>query len=274
MALLDRFLESQTERTFGHGEPPSGWTAKLYTIRRRLVKLLPIGAQRVLSYTNAMKPRITPKATRSRPRNARFSRPNGCRSAPRRRSPSPAISCRPPWAAGASFARARQGGRRARPAQCLPAPEHAGGRHAVGQLRELPLPLPWLDLRPAGQVRGRAAAGRAQGSAGAPICIWQSLAASSASGLVFFSLAAAAAPPDLGGPLPAYGGTLTTEIACNWKVCVEHLLAEHTPSAGVRLALAAAGGPARRGRRDHGAGRAAHLSAHAASDPCVRGRSR
>ena len=28
----------------------------------------------------------------------------------------------------------------------------------------------------------------------------------------------------------AYGGTLTTEIACNWKVCVEHLLAEHTPS--------------------------------------------
>jgi nitrite reductase/ring-hydroxylating ferredoxin subunit len=51
-----------------------------------------------------------------------------------------------------------------------------------------------------------------------------SLATSSASGLIFFSLAAPAAPPDLGGPLPAYGGTLTTEIACNWKVCVEHLL--------------------------------------------------
>ena len=57
-----------------------------------------------------------------------------------------------------------------------------------------------------------------------------SLATSIASGIVFFSLAAPAAPPDLGGPLPAYGGTLTTEIACNWKVCVEHLLAEHTPS--------------------------------------------
>jgi hypothetical protein len=29
---------------------------------------------------------------------------------------------------------------------------------------------------------------------------------------------------------PAYGGTLITDIACNWKVCVEHLLAEHAPS--------------------------------------------
>jgi hypothetical protein len=28
----------------------------------------------------------------------------------------------------------------------------------------------------------------------------------------------------------AYGGTVATDIACNWKVCVEHLLAEHTPS--------------------------------------------
>lgn len=52
-----------------------------------------------------------------------------------------------------------------------------------------------------------------------------------ASGIVFFSLAPPAAPLDLGGKLPAYGGTLTTEIACNWKVCVEHLLAEHLPSA-------------------------------------------
>ena len=58
-----------------------------------------------------------------------------------------------------------------------------------------------------------------------------SLATSIASAIVFFSLAAPAQPPDLGGPLPAYGGTLTTEIACNWKVCVEHLLAEHMPSA-------------------------------------------
>jgi phenylpropionate dioxygenase-like ring-hydroxylating dioxygenase large terminal subunit len=59
-----------------------------------------------------------------------------------------------------------------------------------------------------------------------------SLATSIASGIVFFSLAAAPAPPpDLGGSPPAYGGMLATEIACNWKVCVEHLLAEHTPSA-------------------------------------------
>ena len=57
-----------------------------------------------------------------------------------------------------------------------------------------------------------------------------SLSSSIASNLVFFSLAAAAAPSDL-GPMPGYGGTLTTEIACNWKVAVEHLLAEHTPSA-------------------------------------------
>ena len=99
-----------------------------------------------------------------------------------------------------------------------------------------------------------------------------SLATSIASGLVFFSLAAAAAPPDLGGPLPAYRGTLTTEIACNWKVCVEHLLAEHTPSPDFAwhwplLAVRRAGRT-----RDHGTGRAAHLSAHAASDPCVRWR--
>lgn len=50
------------------------------------------------------------------------------------------------------------------------------------------------------------------------------------SGLVFFCLGTPAAPPDLGGPLEAYGGTLTTEIACNWKICAEHLLADHTPS--------------------------------------------
>ncbi len=57
-----------------------------------------------------------------------------------------------------------------------------------------------------------------------------SLATTIAAGIVFFSLATPSVPPDLGGALQAYGGTLTTEIACNWKVCVEHLLAEHTPS--------------------------------------------
>ena len=49
------------------------------------------------------------------------------------------------------------------------------------------------------------------------------------SGVVFFSLAGPLAPVDVGS-LPAYGGTLVTDITCNWKVLVEHLLAEHTPS--------------------------------------------
>jgi hypothetical protein len=38
--------------------------------------------------------------------------------------------------------------------------------------------------------------------------------------------------------LPAYGGAITTEIACNWKVCVEHLVsgdvAWHWPLLGLR----------------------------------------
>jgi nitrite reductase/ring-hydroxylating ferredoxin subunit len=49
-------------------------------------------------------------------------------------------------------------------------------------------------------------------------------------GLIFFSLAA---PPPLAVPPPpsaSYEGTLVTDIACNWKVCVEHLLAEHAPT--------------------------------------------
>ena len=57
-----------------------------------------------------------------------------------------------------------------------------------------------------------------------------SLPSALSSGIVFFSLAGAPAPIDV-GVLPAYGGTLVTEVACNWKVCVEHLLAEHRPSA-------------------------------------------
>ncbi|WP_296348909.1 Rieske (2Fe-2S) protein [Reyranella sp.] len=56
------------------------------------------------------------------------------------------------------------------------------------------------------------------------------LACTTVSGLVFFSLGSSAAAPELGGDLPAYGGTLATDIGCNWKVCVEHLLAEHGPS--------------------------------------------
>ena len=57
-----------------------------------------------------------------------------------------------------------------------------------------------------------------------------SLPSAIASGIVFFSLAGPPASIDVGN-LSAYGGTAVTEIACNWKVLVEHLLAEHTPSA-------------------------------------------
>jgi phenylpropionate dioxygenase-like ring-hydroxylating dioxygenase large terminal subunit len=57
-----------------------------------------------------------------------------------------------------------------------------------------------------------------------------SLPSTIASGIVFFSLAGSPEPADV-GMLSVYGGTLATDIACNWKVLVEHLLAEHTPSA-------------------------------------------
>lgn len=51
------------------------------------------------------------------------------------------------------------------------------------------------------------------------------LQANCQSGIVFFSLGPQASPPAaLAEALPAYGGTVITEIACNWKVCVEHLL--------------------------------------------------
>ncbi|MDI1285834.1 MAG: Rieske (2Fe-2S) protein [Reyranella sp.] len=58
------------------------------------------------------------------------------------------------------------------------------------------------------------------------------LATALVDGLAFFNMGAPApaVAPSLGGPFSAYGGTLTTEIACNWKVCVEHLLAGKGPS--------------------------------------------
>jgi len=56
------------------------------------------------------------------------------------------------------------------------------------------------------------------------------LATAVASGLVFFRLGRTGAAPQAVTALPAYGGTLTTEIGCNWKVCIEHLLGEHAPS--------------------------------------------
>ncbi len=56
------------------------------------------------------------------------------------------------------------------------------------------------------------------------------LATALVDGVVFFGLGSPAAAPALGGALGAHGGTLTTEIACNWKVCVEHLLGERGSS--------------------------------------------
>ena len=53
-----------------------------------------------------------------------------------------------------------------------------------------------------------------------------SLAVAQAAGMFFFSLAGKVPPPELDLPLPVYGGTIATEIACNWKVLIEHLLLE------------------------------------------------
>ena len=66
------------------------------------------------------------------------------------------------------------------------------------------------------------------------------LGADCQSGIVFFSLCAQASPPAaLVKALPAYGGTTTTEIACNWKVCAEHFLScgvdWHWPLLAVRV---------------------------------------
>jgi nitrite reductase/ring-hydroxylating ferredoxin subunit len=58
----------------------------------------------------------------------------------------------------------------------------------------------------------------------------QSLATASDAGLLFFSMGKPAAAPSLGA-LPAYGGTLATDMACNWKVAVEHFLGERASSA-------------------------------------------
>jgi nitrite reductase/ring-hydroxylating ferredoxin subunit len=52
----------------------------------------------------------------------------------------------------------------------------------------------------------------------------QSLPVRVLNGLVFFAVDKVSTdflPPDLGQP---YGGTIVTDVACNWKVCVEHLL--------------------------------------------------
>ncbi len=50
-------------------------------------------------------------------------------------------------------------------------------------------------------------------------------------GLVFFAIEGASSgffPPDPGQP---YSGTIVTDMACNWKVCMEQLLGSHGASA-------------------------------------------
>jgi nitrite reductase/ring-hydroxylating ferredoxin subunit len=69
-------------------------------------------------------------------------------------------------------------------------------------------------------------------------------------GMVFFNLVGTASPPRIGPLLPPYVGTVATEIACNWKTCVEHLLGDrdegssdftwHWPLLAVRRAGSAA----------------------------------
>ena len=54
-----------------------------------------------------------------------------------------------------------------------------------------------------------------------------SLAVAQAAGLVFFNLAGKAPPLMLDHSLPAYEGTIATDVACNGKVLIEHLLLEH-----------------------------------------------
>jgi phenylpropionate dioxygenase-like ring-hydroxylating dioxygenase large terminal subunit len=65
-----------------------------------------------------------------------------------------------------------------------------------------------------------------------------SLSVARAGGLIFFSLRTPSVAPQLGEALPAHGGTIATEIACNWKVCAEHLLGTdvtwHWPLLAVR----------------------------------------
>lgn len=76
------------------------------------------------------------------------------------------------------------------------------------------------------------------------------LAMTEEAGLVFFTIGEPAKRPQLGGSLPAYGGTLMTEIDGNWKVVVEHLLTGRPPNAedfvwqGPLLALRRAGAKA------------------------------
>src|SRR5260370_645107 len=56
------------------------------------------------SYTNPMKSEDYAHGDAFQSKNARSSQVNGCRSQPPVKSPSPATSCRPRWAAGASSA--------------------------------------------------------------------------------------------------------------------------------------------------------------------------
>lgn len=68
-----------------------------------------------------------------------------------------------------------------------------------------------------------------------------SLAMVQAAGLVFFSVGKPAGRPQFDETPPAYRSTQVIEIACNWKVLVEHLLAEGRDYRWPLLALRRAG---------------------------------
>lgn len=55
----------------------------------------------------------------------------------------------------------------------------------------------------------------------------QSLSVRTSGNLVFFSIEPAAMEPPSPVIEQPYAGTIVTDIGCNWKVCVEHLLGRH-----------------------------------------------
>ena len=202
----------------------------------------------------------------SRPRNARFSRPNGCRSAPTARSPGPATSCRPRSAAGASSACAT------RKAPCASCAMPAGIRTCRWWARRRATARASAAASMAGPTTCRAGSwARRRRSRprirSRPIFIWRRSPSAIASGLVFFSLAARGRAAR--SRRPAAG--LRRHAHDRDRLQLEGLRRASAGRAhavaGLRLALAAARGAARRAGDDHGAGRAAHLPAHAAVSP-------
>ena len=272
MTLLDRFLESQTERTFGHGEPPwLDWTNCIQSVAICQIDRPYGAAESPYPYTNAMKSEDYAQgdAFQAEKRTVFSTRMAAALRRGQIAKPGDFLSA---TVGGWSVfgVRDKEGAVRVLRNACRHQNMQVVGTPS-GNCESFRCRFHGWTYDLQGTVRGRAAAGRAQGSA----------IARSSSGVARrqHRLGHRLLQPRRAGraarsrrPLPAYGGTLTTEIACNWKVCVEHLLAEHTPSADFAwhwplLAVRRAG----RGD-DHGTGRAAHLPAHAASHPRVRRR--